>query len=182
MTQIIGISGLVGSGKTTVAEGLAQSLPASLIHVDDYKRQIVDPKALTAGLDPPELRWQYYELALGRAFRLLHDGLESVVVDEMFHVGFLRDRIERVCEERGIGVLWVEVRCGDDTARRRVELKPRTDHILNLEQMFKIRAEVAAAFDPFPRYAANHYLAHNDLVAPNDLVRYVTDWIKSTYQ
>jgi predicted kinase len=150
MRTLIPLAGLPGSGKSTIARALAERLGVEMVGVDRFKREVVDPVTLSEGLDPPHVRWMYYQLALDYIFSLFENGAETVVMDEMFHVGCLRERIEEACRERGIPVRWIEVRCSDAEVERRFAEHPREGHILTTEQLCRIRAEVARVFDEFP--------------------------------
>src|SRR4051812_29121083 len=120
METLLLIAGLTGNGKSTIAAALSELLLAPMVDIDLFKRDLVDPTALTESIDPPELRWKYYELALEEVFRLFEEGTQTVILDEMFHVGILRKRIETLCAGRGIRVCWIEVRCPDDLVKERL--------------------------------------------------------------
>ncbi len=149
MTTLVLVAGVAGSGKSTIAQPLACVLKAVVVDIDPYKRQVVNPDALTQSIDPPHVRWEYYRLALKQVFQHFEQGARFVVLDEMFHVRDLRRRIAQACRDRRIQVRWIEVQCSDEEAARRIEERPRNGHILSSEELLKIRAEVARVFDPF---------------------------------
>lgn len=159
--QLILVAGLAGSGKSAIARPLAERLDARFVDIDPYKRSIVNPTALTQSVDPPEVRWLYYSLALEHVFKLFRSGTKRIVLDEMFHVGALRRRIEAECTERGISVRWVEITCPDDQVKCRIDHKAREGHILTSAELLKIRAAVAKEFDPFED-RGKHLLVVND--------------------
>ncbi len=160
MKRLSLLGGLPGSGKSTLARALAKRLGAAIVDIDDFKRGVVDPTALAEGIDPPEVRWQYYQRALSHILDLFEQGVEHVVTDEMFHVGQLRKRIESICVQSGISVLWIEVRCTDEEVVNHLAAHPREGHILNTEQTLRMRREVAQVFDDF-HCGANRLIVSN---------------------
>lgn len=145
MPILVLFAGLPGSGKSTLAHILAKLLGVNVVDIDLFKKQV---GTKTDGLDPPEQRWRYYQLALDHILKLFENGEEMIFVDEMFHVACLRKRIEKILKERGISVLWIEVRCSEEDLRRRFT-RPREGHVLTTPELMQIRRMVADVFDPF---------------------------------
>ncbi|MEK7601846.1 MAG: AAA family ATPase [Patescibacteria group bacterium] len=167
--------GLPGSGKSTLAHALAGRLGAEIVDIDDFKRDVVDPTALSEGIDPPDVRWQYYRRALDHILGLFENGAEHVVTDEMFHVRELRERIEAVCVQCGISVLWIEVRCTDAEVVSHLAVHPRKGHILSTEQTLRMRQEVARVFDDFPCNA--NRLVVSNAGSVDDAVNMAHEWV-----
>jgi predicted kinase len=177
MKTLLGTAGLIGSGKSTIASALAERLRAPMVHIDDFKRGVVDPTALTESIDPPRLRWKYYRLALNQVDYLFAQGARCVVMDEMFHVRHLRDRITAGCKHYGISVRWIEVRCPDDVVERRLAGRPRNGHILSTEQMMLLREKVASEFDPFRE--GDDCLVVENSGLPDDAVDTALAWVRT---
>jgi predicted kinase len=117
------VSGLMGSGKTTLAETLAELLGAELIQTDRVRREIFgassEPAKFEEGAYRPENRQRVYEEVFRRAERALDDGL-SVILDGAFLTAEQRRRAWQVAEAAGAIPLVLRCACPPDVARDRL--------------------------------------------------------------
>lgn len=145
MKKVICFSGLPGVGKSTIASLVAQKTRAVFLDLDEFKKKVVDPNTVSKTIDPPELRWQYYNLAILGAEILPH---ELIIIDEVFHVKELRNKFEVECEKKNMQVVWVEVTCPSDVIEMRLA-NPRPGHILSPEEAIQMNLMFSKIFEPF---------------------------------
>ncbi len=70
--------------------------------------------------------------------------------------------MEDLCRERGVGVVWVEVRCPFDVVKKRLAKNGRDGHILSTEEALKMYRLFQELFEAFPEEAENHVVIDND--------------------
>ncbi|HTX93934.1 MAG TPA: AAA family ATPase [Mycobacterium sp.] len=119
------VGGNPGTGKSTVARGLAEKVDAQVISTDDVRRELREAGAITGnagvldeGLYSPDNVAAVYEAALRRAHRLLSHG-RSVILDGTWGDPDMRAQAHRLAAETH-SVL-VELMCSataDTTAER----------------------------------------------------------------
>lgn len=117
------VTGLMGSGKTTLAEALAESLGAELIQTDRLRREMFGASAAPAKFDEgvyrPENRRLVYEQLFRREQQALADGL-SVILDGAFLAAEQRRRAWQIAEAAGAIPLVVRCVCPPEVARERL--------------------------------------------------------------
>ena len=124
--QLIALSGLPASGKSTVAATLACRIGAAYLSSDVVRKQLagIDPRERVrdewrAGLYAPEMTERTYAELRARASRLLRDG-RAVVLDAMHGRRLERDAVRALAEEHGVPQLIAELRIDDATAHARI--------------------------------------------------------------
>ena len=157
MEKLILIAGLPGVGKSTIARKIASTEGGTVLDLDDFKREAVVSTLITTQIDPPEVRWVYYEKALAYAFTL--DGI--VVMDEVFHLDLLRNRLEQTCTARGTQVQWVEIRCPYTVVEKRLRSAARVGHILSTDEALQMHLLFQEIFERFPEGKENHVVVNN---------------------
>ena len=130
--------------------------------IDEIKRKIVDPNLVTSTVDPPEVRWQCYEKAAEVIFSLLEKGASTIIVDEVFHLADLRQKLEELFLEKGIEVFWLEILCSYVEVERRLQAKARSGHILSTEEALKMNLLFQEIFERFPEGKKNHIIFRNE--------------------
>lgn len=151
---------LAGSRQeSTITRKLASLLGASILDLDDIKRKVVNPDLVRTQIDPPEVRWTYYEKALEHAFSLK---TEIVMMDEVFHLSSLRARLEEACTALGAKVGWIEVRCSYEVVERRLRAKTRVGHILSTDEALRMYQLFQEIFERFPGGKENHIVVDNN--------------------
>ncbi len=159
MDRLILLAGLPGVGKSTIARRIAATESATVIDMDDFKRSApVDSALMTSQIDPPEVRWGYYERALEHALTL--GG--TVVMDEVFHLDALRARLEEACVAHGVQVQWIEVRCSYETVERRLRAATRVGHILTTDEALRMYLLFQEIFEAFTEGQENHVVVNNN--------------------
>src|SRR3989338_3231107 len=162
MKKLFLFVGLPGVGKSTISRGVREETGAKIVDIDDFKRTDVDPALVTNQIDPPELRWAYYQKALKYVFGLFEQGISTVIMDEVFHLNLLRTELEVLCTKQQVQVLWVEIRCPYDTVRKRLQSTRREGHILSTEEALKMHLMLKEIFEGFSIDSQNHIVVNNE--------------------
>lgn len=170
MKRLLLFSGLPGVGKTTISDGVRKKIEAKVINLDDFKKIDVDPILVKSQIDPPELRWAYYQKALEHVLSLFDQGISTVIMDEVFHLDSLRARLEALCTEQQVQVLWIEVRCSYDVVARRLQSIKREGHILSADEALKMHRMFEEIFEEFSIHSQNHIVVDNENVSDVDLL------------
>ncbi|MDO8594419.1 MAG: AAA family ATPase [bacterium] len=171
------VAGLPGVGKSTISRMVSKYDGATVVDVDDFKRVAVDLVLVKEQIDPPELRWVYYQKALEHVFGLFDQGRLTVIMDEVFHLRSLRSKIEALAESRHVEVLWVEVRCPLDMVQARLSSTQREEHLLSSEEALRMYHLFKEIFEPFPEGSENHVVINNDGASGYGLINGILDKI-----
>jgi predicted kinase len=153
MTEIIKISptlivlsGLPGSGKTVLAEGLSRTMAVPIFSVDP-----IEAAMWRAGLDKTETGVVAYEVARALAdehLRLRH----AAIVDAVNPVEAPRAAWRNLAAKHRVSLKIIECVCSDETMhRQRIEARVRSvagTHELTWGQLLQRRAEYEAWTDP----------------------------------
>ena len=162
MKRLLLFAGLPGVGKSTLSKKVGGETGARIIDLDDFKKTSVDPALVTKEIDPPELRWSYYQKALEHVFDLFEEGVSTVVMDEGFHLQPLRLKLEVLCMKQNVEVLWIEVRCSYSTVKERLRSTDRSGHILSIEEALRMNRMFEEIFEIFPAHGHNHIVINNE--------------------
>lgn len=128
--RLILVSGLPGTGKTSLAHELSSRLGTVVISSDLVRKEL-------AGLSPDEHRYESYEGGiyspeftlktyremLARARNMLETG-RSVIVDATFRKRERRVEFSRLAQEMGAEFWVVEARCPEEVVRERLKGRP----------------------------------------------------------
>jgi len=121
------VGGLPGTGKTTVAGGIADALGAVVLSSDEIRKDVggIDRDAHAfadpdRGLYSPAARARVYDELLRDADRLLADG-ESVVLDASWSDLAQRERAESLAQHHSVDLDAVECVLDPAVARQRLE-------------------------------------------------------------
>jgi predicted kinase len=143
---LIVLSGLPGSGKTVLAEGLSRTLSVPVFSIDP-----IEAAMWRAGLAKDETETAAYEVAQALAdehLRLRH----SVIVDAVNAAEAPRSAWRNLAEKHRISLKIIECVCADETThRRRIETRVRSiarTHELTWASLLQRRAEYETWTDP----------------------------------
>ena len=120
--RLVAVGGAVGSGKTTVANALADALGGVSISSDRVRKHTLgleaSQRAPASAYEASERR-RIYGAILDRAEATLESG-RTVILDATFGCAALRDRVLSLARRCDVPSFFVEVRCQPDVARRRL--------------------------------------------------------------
>jgi aminoglycoside phosphotransferase family enzyme/predicted kinase len=119
---VIAIGGLVGAGKSTVAEAIARRLGLPVVSSDLTRKQLAGLPSTARGdarLYTEAFTQRTYDEVFRRAALVLSSG-RSVVLDATFRTPKDRQRARRLAAEQGARSLFIEATCDEATLRRRL--------------------------------------------------------------
>lgn len=162
MKRLILFAGLPGVGKSTISRRVSEETGAKIVDLDDFKKTDVDPILVKSQIDPPELRWSYYQKAVEYVFGLFEQGTSIVIMDEVFHLNSLRNRLETLCAEQQVRVLWVEIKCPYEVVEKRLKATRREGHILSTDEALKMHLMFKEMFEEFSASSPNLVVVNNE--------------------
>ena len=139
-TELVGVCGFPGVGKSTVSEYITDALGAKRLRTDAVRKELFDDPTYSSA----ESR-TVYETTFERARELLEAG-ETVVVDASFSNRQYRDGAKGVAVDCGVPFHLVKVDCDEGTTVSRIE---RRDGISDAD--VAVYYEVRDGFDPIER-------------------------------
>lgn len=161
---LIAIFGLPGTGKTTVAELLAQHLGTKHFNTDKVRNRI-------------DKREQYDEenkdLVYDKMLELTKSEIEkgkNVIVDGTFYKKKLRMRFMELANSYDAPVKWVEVCAKEETVKKRVSKTRRYS-----EADYAVYQKIKTEFEPMEEF---HIQLFSDLEEPSDMVKKAIKFIK----
>ncbi|OGY35184.1 MAG: hypothetical protein A3E36_00720 [Candidatus Andersenbacteria bacterium RIFCSPHIGHO2_12_FULL_45_11b] len=176
MKRLLLFAGLPGVGKSTISRGVSKKTDTMIVDLDDFKKTDVDPVLVKHEIDPPDLRWSYYQKALEYVFGRFDEGLEVAIMDEVFHLHSLRTQLESCCVDRHVQVTWIEIQCPYEVVKKRLQATARTGHILTTEESLNMYLRFQDIFEAFPASTENRITVNNEGGADIDSL---VDWILS---
>ena len=137
-------AGLPGTGKSTIAQNVADHLKSIYLRIDSIERAIRSSGVLTPEADMGPAG---YMAACRIAADNLHLG-HTVIADSVNPIKITRDAYRDVAERLGIGFLEVEVVCSDKAIhRQRVETRRSTVDGLTLPTWEQVETRDYEAWD-----------------------------------
>lgn len=117
---LIAMSGLPGSGKSTVAEGVARQIQAPIFSVDPAEAAM-----WTSGFSKADTGLAAYKVVQALAAENLKLGL-SVIIDAVNPVEAARNMWRELAEEHDVPLTFIEVVCSNEQIHRtRIEARVR---------------------------------------------------------
>jgi predicted kinase len=120
------LGGIVGTGKSTAARGLARRLDVPVVASDQVRKRLPDlahaggrSDNVDAGLYSPELRRRVYSEVLLRAQAVIGSG-RTVILDATWSTAREREAAGELARRFGTSLVFVETRCSAEEARRRL--------------------------------------------------------------
>ena len=178
---LILVGGLIGTGKTTVAEALAERGGFTLVSSDVVRKALV-------GIAPTDRRWESYEAGIyspeytertydelfRRAKEALSEG-DSVILDASFKKASDRERAKALAEEVGAELWVVECTADEDTIRSRLEERARTQAVS--DGRWDIFEDIRRGFEPIREVPQERHLTVNTARPLKEVLREVEERI-----
>jgi predicted kinase len=167
---LIIVTGLIGTGKTTVAEAIGRGLGCTVLSSDVIRKELagIPPPerhydSFAAGLYSPQSTKKTYSEIFRRAGELLDKG-HPVVLDASFRKRSDRLAARDLAAEYGAVFLAVECVAPDETIRQRLEKRSRAGSVS--DGRWEIFADIKKDFDPVDELPPDEHLAL-DTVSPS---------------
>lgn len=126
-------TGLVGTGKTVLAQALSQRLGLDLLSSDVVRKELAQIpitehsfEEYEGGIYSPEFTARTYEEMIKRAEALLSQG-RWVIMDATFRKRKDRERARALAEEKGADFFIIETTCPEGIAKARLEQRLRKE-------------------------------------------------------
>jgi predicted kinase len=120
---LVVVRGLTGTGKSTLATELSESLRIGLLQTDAVRRELFGPSEQPTAFDQDKYRadkrLKVYDEMLKQASGLLEKGV-SVVLDGTFLSANLRARAMLLARRHSAAPVFIECRCPEDIAAGRI--------------------------------------------------------------
>ncbi|MEX0612058.1 MAG: AAA family ATPase, partial [Pirellulales bacterium] len=124
------VGGLMGTGKSTLAEKLADAFGIEVLSTDRIRRAMLGVSQSQTdygeGHYHPEVRRRIYHELFRRASELLSER-QSLILDGTFLTREIRLRAYDAAQEYGAAAIYVQCTCPPQTAQRRIEARRKSD-------------------------------------------------------
>jgi aminoglycoside phosphotransferase family enzyme/predicted kinase len=172
---LIVMTGLSGTGKSTVANAIARSLDLPRLATDQVRKELASSEALPVGawregLYAPERTDKVYAELLARGDASLTSG-KGVVLDGTFLAPRWREEAARLAQRHGVPLVLAETICDEDVVARRLQARQvgaASPSDATWETYRRQKELLAAAPPPVPSGAA-HVVIDTSPEGPADL-------------
>jgi uncharacterized protein len=160
---IIIVTGLIGTGKTTLAEAAGKGLGCDVLSSDVIRKQLADVPLterhyddFNGGIYSPEFTQKTYDELFRRAKALTQKG-GAVILDASFKKK--RDRLAAFDLARESGADFLAIECVTDEATIKARLKKRQSEGAVSDGRWEIFADIKKEFDPVDELPEKNLLA-----------------------
>lgn len=168
--RVIAVGGVIASGKSTLAERLANTLGAPVVDTDRTRKNLLGVAATTplataafSGAYAPQQTNEVYAETLRRADAVLRSG-RTVVIDASFRSRSARADAVELARHHGVPFLFVECRVTRDLARQRLRERAREASVS--DGRLEIFEHFVAAWQPADEFPTSEHLVLDTALAP----------------
>lgn len=162
--SLIMITGLPGTGKTTVATRLAQHLSAAHFNTDKIRIALS-----MQGQYSDAAKARVYDKLLSQSEEALSRG-QTVIVDGTFYKQDLRQRFAAMAERLSIQLQWIELRAREAVIKERVNKKRQYS-----EADFAVYEKIKALYEPLQE---KHLTLATDRLTLDEMVEQITNYVQ----
>lgn len=138
--KLILVCGLQGTGKTTVAEKIAEKTGALLFSTDAIRKDLISEPKYTE-----KEKKLVYGLMFDMAEKFLNT-VKDVVLDGTFYRKVLRDRVRDLAKKTGSDFHLVEVVCSEETVKQRMREREKRKSLSDAD--FRVYKKTSKQFQP----------------------------------
>lgn len=160
------ITGLPGTGKSTLAAALAAELKAHHLNTDKIRTEMN-----LRGKYDARTKKRIYDEMLYQAEALLKKNL-PVIVDGTFYQQKLRNRFLRLARRLGKEIRWIELRAKEKVIRERVAEKRQYS-----EADFEVYHKIKSIYEPLEQA---HLVLWSDELSIEEMTRRAKDFLMLT--
>ena len=171
--RLLAVGGLVGTGKSTLAEALSAALGYPVVGSDPTRKFLAGLAAEERGPEriySPEFSRRTFDELFRRAGVVLESG-RGVILDGTFGRRELRQRARQLAARHSVPFLFVEARCDEATARDRLRRREAGPSVSDARESLYER--MRSDFEPATEVPARETLAVNTTRSPEDLTEEV---------
>jgi aminoglycoside phosphotransferase family enzyme/predicted kinase len=159
---LLAVCGLVASGKSTVADALAERIGAVVISSDRTRKHLLGvpaeqslaEQAFTGAYSSERSQELYAEL-MRRASVVLASG-RAVIVDASFRSAGQRAQLRSLARQHDVPLLFAECRCREETARERLRARANKPNVSDAR--LELFADFARNFEPVTEFPADQHM------------------------
>jgi predicted kinase len=155
---VLAVGGLIGTGKTVLAEALARALALPVVASDRTRKWLagVAPvERAPASAYEPGFSRRTFEEVFRRAAAVLESG-RGVILDATFREQDLRRQARALAERHGRRFLFVETTCDDATLRERLRRRAAGPSVSDATE--PLLARMRAEFEPVTELEPREHL------------------------
>jgi aminoglycoside phosphotransferase family enzyme/predicted kinase len=173
--SLIAMTGLSGTGKSTVAAALARALDAPVFSSDTVRKELAGqagpaPAAWEQGLYAPERVEETYERLWWLSAQTLAGG-RPAILDATFLDGKRREKLASVARSAGVPLILLETVCPEETAIARILTRARRGDSRSdaTVEVYRRQRATALASPPLMPSGAIHVPVDTEVRGPVDL-------------
>ena len=160
------VCGLPGTGKSTLARALAESIEAVHLNTDRIRHALG-----RQGKYSENAKTEIYDHLLDATSDVVTSG-RHVVVDGTFYKAALREKFTSLAVKINVAIHWIEIMASEETIRQRVsQERPYT------EADYAVYLKVRDVFEPL---ATAHLTLDSDVLDLDEMVHRARQFIQST--
>ncbi len=181
--SVTAVGGLIGTGKSTLADALADDLGAAVVCADRTRKQMLGVPALQR-IDPGTFEGAYHPAFTGRVYQEVLQRAEHVlasrrpvVIDASFRSRSMRDDVRLLSARHGAPFCFVECRAADSVVRERLRGREKGSEVSDAR--VSLLDDFAARFEPVCELATDEHVIIDTTGPLDDTVRQVEKRIPS---